>query len=338
MPKVLITGCSSGIGLDAARTMQARGWTVIATCRKPADLAARAAEGMIALPLDLADPASVEAAAAAAIAVAATLAACSKGSSGSDGAGGVYFLNFKPESEQAFKDIAAAYTKKTGVNVKVVTAASGTYEQTLKTEIAKSNPPTLFNLNGPVGYGNWKEYASDLSDADFTKQLTDESVALKGDEGKIVGVPLAVVLMAACWFLLTKVLFKPEIDEIPGGRKLIDDELAKLGTTSAGERRVLVIFVLAAVITGIAGALYYPQAGIINPAEIAPIASIYLAVWVAIGGRGRLYGAVIGAALLAFLRARIHHAPDRIAAAMRWLPRVVGAGGAGSPSGNGSPG
>ena len=128
----------------------------------------------------------------AAIAVAATLAACSKGSSGSDGAGGVYFLNFKPESEQAFKDIAAAYTKKTGVNVKVVTAASGTYEQTLKSEVAKSNPPTLFNLNGPVGYGNWKDYASDLSDADFTKQLTDESVALKGDEGKIVGVPLAI--------------------------------------------------------------------------------------------------------------------------------------------------
>ena len=90
----------------------------------------------------------------AAIAVAATLAACSKGSSGSDGAGGVYFLNFKPESEQAFKDIAAAYTKKTRVNVKVVTAASGTYEQTLKSEVAKSHPPTLFNLNGPVGYGN----------------------------------------------------------------------------------------------------------------------------------------------------------------------------------------
>ncbi|MFC2609694.1 MAG: ABC transporter substrate-binding protein [Peptidiphaga gingivicola] len=128
----------------------------------------------------------------AAIAVAATLAACSKGSSGSDGAGGVYFLNFKPESEQAFKDIAAAYTKKTGVNVKVVTAASGTYEQTLKSEVAKSNPPTLFNLNGPVGYGNWKDYASDLSDADFTKQLTDESMALKGDESKVVGVPLAI--------------------------------------------------------------------------------------------------------------------------------------------------
>lgn len=63
----------------------------------------------------------------------------------------------------------------------------------------------------------------------------------------------------------------------------------------------LFIFTLTAVIAAIAGALYYPQAGIINPAEVAPIASIYLAVWVAIGGRGRLYGAVIGAALVSLL-------------------------------------
>ena len=63
----------------------------------------------------------------------------------------------------------------------------------------------------------------------------------------------------------------------------------------------LFIFTLTAVIAAIAGALYYPQAGIINPAEIAPIASIYLAVWVAIGGRGRLYGAVIGATLVSLL-------------------------------------
>ena len=63
----------------------------------------------------------------------------------------------------------------------------------------------------------------------------------------------------------------------------------------------LFVFTITAVVAGIAGALYYPQAGIINPAEIAPIASIYLAVWVAIGGRGRLYGAVIGAALVSLL-------------------------------------
>ena len=63
----------------------------------------------------------------------------------------------------------------------------------------------------------------------------------------------------------------------------------------------LFVFTVTAIVAAIAGALYYPQAGIINPAEIAPIASIYLAVWVAIGGRGRLYGAVIGAAFVSLL-------------------------------------
>ena len=63
----------------------------------------------------------------------------------------------------------------------------------------------------------------------------------------------------------------------------------------------LFVFTVTAIVSAVAGALYYPQAGIINPGEIAPIASIYLAVWVAIGGRGRLYGAVIGAAFVSLL-------------------------------------
>ncbi|GFE51548.1 urea ABC transporter permease subunit UrtC [Roseobacter cerasinus] len=63
----------------------------------------------------------------------------------------------------------------------------------------------------------------------------------------------------------------------------------------------LFVFTITAVVSAIAGALYYPQAGIINPGEIAPIASIYLAVWVAIGGRGRLYGAAIGAVFVSLL-------------------------------------
>ena len=67
------------------------------------------------------------------------------------------------------------------------------------------------------------------------------------------------------------------------------------------EHYKLLIFTMTAMIAGIAGALYYPQAGIINPAEVAPIASIYLAVWVAIGGRGRLYGAVIGAVFVSLM-------------------------------------
>ena len=84
-------------------------------------------------------------------------------------------------------------------------------------------------------------------------------------------------------------------------RAIRDDEarVRFLGYSVEGYK--LFVFTLTAVIVAIAGALYYPQAGIINPAELAPIASIYLAVWVAIGGRGRLYGAVIGAAVVSLL-------------------------------------
>ncbi|MCA0871142.1 urea ABC transporter permease subunit UrtC [Seohaeicola saemankumensis] len=84
-------------------------------------------------------------------------------------------------------------------------------------------------------------------------------------------------------------------------RGIRDDEARVRFLGYSVESYKLFIFVLTAVIAGIAGALYYPQAGIINPAEIAPIASIYLAVWVAIGGRGRLYGAVIGAAFVSLV-------------------------------------
>ena len=84
-------------------------------------------------------------------------------------------------------------------------------------------------------------------------------------------------------------------------RGIRDDEQRVRFLGYSVEHYKLFIFVLTAVIAGIAGALYYPQAGIINPAEIAPIASIYLAVWVAIGGRGRLYGAVLGAAIVSLL-------------------------------------
>lgn len=63
----------------------------------------------------------------------------------------------------------------------------------------------------------------------------------------LVGLPLAVVMLVITWFLLTKVLFRPEIERIPGGRALFDDELRRLGPTSSGERRVLAVFVAAAV-------------------------------------------------------------------------------------------
>jgi len=129
----------------------------------------------------------------AALAVAATLAACSNGSSSSSGSdNGVYLLNFKPEAEEALKTIASAYKDKTGVEVKVVTAASGTYQQTLQTEVAKSNPPTIFNINGPVGLVTWKDYALDLSGTEFVKALTDSSMALTDEDGVVYGSPLGI--------------------------------------------------------------------------------------------------------------------------------------------------
>ena len=125
------------------------------------------------------------------LAVAATLAACSNGSS-SGSENGVYLLNFKPEAEEALKTIASAYKDKTGVEVKIVTAASGTYQQTLQTEVAKSNPPTIFNINGPVGLVTWKDYALDLSGTEFVKALTDTSMALTDESGVVYGSPLGI--------------------------------------------------------------------------------------------------------------------------------------------------
>lgn len=122
------------------------------------------------------------------------------------------------------------------------------------------------------------------------------------------GIPQAIV---SVWFLwgsalalgLGYLLFSWVVSGKFGSviRGIRDDEarVRFLGYSVEGYK--LFVFVLSAVVAGIAGALYYPQAGIINPAEMAPIASIYLAVWVAIGGRGRFYGAVIGAGFVSLV-------------------------------------
>lgn len=106
--------------------------------------------------------------------------------------GTVYYLNFKPEVASVWEELAKKYTDETGVPVKVVTAASGNYESTLKSEIAKSNPPTLFQINGPVGYRSWKDYCADLKDTEFYQQLTDKSLAIQGEDGGIYGVPYTI--------------------------------------------------------------------------------------------------------------------------------------------------
>lgn len=127
-----------------------------------------------------------------AAAVMAALTGCSSGGSKDSGAGKVYYLNFKPEVTDVWEEIAKAYTEETGVAVKVVTAAGGNYESTLKSEIAKTDAPTLFQINGPIGYQSWKDYCADLKDSDFYKALSDPTLAITGEDGGVYGIPYTV--------------------------------------------------------------------------------------------------------------------------------------------------
>ncbi|MEE1198660.1 MAG: ABC transporter substrate-binding protein [Acutalibacteraceae bacterium] len=101
--------------------------------------------------------------------------------------GKVYYLNFKPEQDAAWVELAEKYTELTGVEVKVVTAAEGTYEQTLTAEIDKDAAPTLFQVSGTVGLESWKDYCLDLAGSDLYKELTSDDFALKEGD-KVYGV------------------------------------------------------------------------------------------------------------------------------------------------------
>lgn len=103
----------------------------------------------------------------------------------------VYFLNFKPESASVYEELAKKYKEETGVEVKVVTAAANSYEQTLKSEIAKSNAPTIFQVNGPIGYKAWKDYCLDIKDSKLYSFLSDKSLAIKDDDG-VYAIPYVV--------------------------------------------------------------------------------------------------------------------------------------------------
>ena len=114
------------------------------------------------------------------------------GEGGSEEARGkVYYLNFKPEADEYWQELAETYTEETGVPVTVLTAASGEYEKTLKSEMAKTDAPTLFQVNGPVGLASWKDYCYDLSDSDIAGELTDDSFALM-DGDKMAGIAYVV--------------------------------------------------------------------------------------------------------------------------------------------------
>ena len=112
-------------------------------------------------------------------------------SCGGEDADTLYFLNFKPEVADVYNRIAVKYKEETGVTLRVVTAASGTYEQTLKSEISKKDAPVLFQINGVIGYSAWKNYCADLSKTEIYTHLSDPTLAVRSGSG-VYGIPTAV--------------------------------------------------------------------------------------------------------------------------------------------------
>ena len=113
------------------------------------------------------------------------------GQNGAQSVKEIRYLNFKPEIAEVYDEIAAEYEKETGVRLIVETAASGTYESTLTARMATSEAPTIFQVNGPIGYASWSEYCADLSDTELYAHLNDKSLAITSN-GKVYGIPYVV--------------------------------------------------------------------------------------------------------------------------------------------------
>lgn len=106
----------------------------------------------------------------------------------SDAAGHVYFLNFKPELDETLQELATKYTEQTGVEVKVVTAASGSYNETLTAEMDKSAAPTLFVIGNQAGVKEWGDYAIDLKGTPIEQELSTDAYNLYDESGKLVSI------------------------------------------------------------------------------------------------------------------------------------------------------
>ena len=115
-----------------------------------------------------------------------TLVGCGGGEAAAEGS--VYYLNFKPEADAAWQELAAQYTEETGVEVKVVTAASGEYEQTLTSEMEKDSAPTLFQVGNQAALDTWKDYCLDLSDTEVYNEMSTDEYNLVGEDGGVYSI------------------------------------------------------------------------------------------------------------------------------------------------------
>lgn len=115
-----------------------------------------------------------------------------------------------------------------------------------------------------------------------------------------VGLFLVSALALAGGYLVSRYIVDSKLGRVVVAIRDAEDRVRFIGYKV--ESYKLWIFVVSAVLAGIAGALYVPQVGIINPGEFSPLNSIELVVWVAVGGRGYLFGAVIGAVLVNYAK------------------------------------
>ena len=104
---------------------------------------------------------------------------------GETASGSVYYLNFKPEFDEALQGLAATYTAKTGVEVKVVTAASGDYSTTLNAQMGKDGAPTIYNIGNMSGLKDWDDYALDLTGSAVAGELTTNDFNLYNEAGEL---------------------------------------------------------------------------------------------------------------------------------------------------------
>ena len=178
---------------------------------------------------------------------ASTAASSTAASSAAAATGKVYYLNFKPESDQAWQDLAKKYTESTGVDVKVVTAASGTYSETLTAEMDKSDMPTLFQCGNKAGLDTWGDYCYDLSSTDVYKEMTTDDFNLTDDSGavKAIGYCYEAFGIITNLALLEKAGYKKEdITNFDSLKKVAEDitkrhasgELDFAAFTSSGTR------------------------------------------------------------------------------------------------------
>ena len=119
-----------------------------------------------------------------------SLVACAKtpGNGGTEAKGSVYYLNFKPEADKAWQDLAKTYTEKTGVEVKVVTAASGQYDTMLTSELDKSAPPTMFQVGNQGAVNSYGDFCYPLDNTDVMKEMTTQDFNLKNANGETVSI------------------------------------------------------------------------------------------------------------------------------------------------------